>query len=49
VFTTVTAPVATPRGLYYLLACADDLGQVPESNDANNCLASRTRVQIGGP
>jgi subtilase family serine protease len=45
---TVGIPAATPAGLYYLLACADDLGQVGESNEANNCRVSQTRVQVTG-
>jgi len=37
---------ATPRGTYYLLACADDLGAVAEVNETNNCLASTSRVVV---
>jgi hypothetical protein len=44
---TVTVPGSTPAGLYYLLACADDTYQVGEANEANNCRASQTRVQVG--
>ena len=43
---TVGVPVGTPTGLYYLLACADDLGVVPETNETNNCRASANRVQL---
>jgi subtilase family serine protease len=39
---TVTIPAATPLNTYYLLACADDLNAVVESNEGNNCLASPT-------
>ena len=44
---SVIIPTSTPGGLYYLLACADDLGQVGESNETNNCRVSQTRVQVG--
>ena len=44
----VTVPPGTPPGLYYLLACGDDTNQVGEANEANNCRASQTRVQVGG-
>jgi len=36
----VTIPVSTAPGTYYLIACADDLGVVTESNETNNCLSS---------
>jgi len=42
----VTVPSGTPTGLYTLLGCADDLSSINESNEANNCLASSTQVQI---
>ena len=37
---SVIVPAATTPGTYYLLACADDLGQVSESNEGNNCSAA---------
>jgi len=50
---SVTVPGATAVGTYFLLACADDTGAVPESNEGNNCIASSTTVQVqagaGGP
>src|SRR5208283_4192022 len=39
----VTTPVTLPfnlSGSYYIIACADYLNQVVESNEANNCLAA---------
>ncbi|MBI4837929.1 MAG: hypothetical protein HY806_02055 [Nitrospirae bacterium] len=42
----VTIPTTTPAGTYYLLACADDTNTVSEGNEANNCKASSTTVQI---
>jgi subtilase family serine protease len=41
---TVTIPATTPLNAYFLLACADDLGQVAESNEGNNCIASPTAI-----
>jgi hypothetical protein len=38
----VTIPAATPLNTYFLLACADDLARVTESDEANNCVASPT-------
>ena len=46
---SVGIPVATPLGLYYLLACADDLATVVEIDNANNCRASSNRVQVTRP
>jgi uncharacterized repeat protein (TIGR03803 family) len=43
---TVTVPLAAPFGNYYVLACADDLGKVGESDNGNNCRASITAVTI---
>jgi len=45
---TTTVPAATAPGTYFLLACADDTGTVPESNEGNNCIASATTVQVQG-
>ena len=42
----VTVPATTPSDLYYLLACADDTGTVTESEEANNCRSSSTRVAV---
>jgi len=41
---TVTIPAATPLDTYFLLACADDLNIVAESNEGNNCIASATAI-----
>ena len=35
-----------PYGKYYLIACADCMEDVKESNEKNNCRASRTKIQI---
>ncbi len=41
---TVTIPPATPINTYYLLACADDLNTVAETDETNNCVASATAI-----
>jgi subtilase family serine protease len=43
---TVTVPTSVPVGTYFLGACADDLGAIIESNETNNCLASKTTIQV---
>jgi subtilase family serine protease/subtilisin family serine protease len=43
---TVTIPASTAVGMYYLLACADDLGAIPETNESNNCRASVATLQV---
>jgi hypothetical protein len=44
---TVTIPTGTPRGRYYLLACADDAKVVSETKESDNCRASTTRIAVG--
>ena len=39
---TVTISAATPLNAYFLLACADDLSVVGETNEGNNCIATAT-------
>jgi subtilase family serine protease len=46
---TLTAPSIVPGGTYRLMACADDLTAVAESDEANNCLASTGVVTVGAP
>ncbi len=46
---TVTIPASIVSKPYFLLACADDLKKVSESNENNNCIASQTKVQVTGP
>jgi subtilase family serine protease len=43
---TVTIPAATPLNTYFLLACADDLNTVVETNETNNCTPSSTTVTV---
>ena len=43
---SVTIPAGTTPGSYYLLACADDAGQVIESVETNNCRASTRQVTV---
>jgi Tol biopolymer transport system component len=46
---TVTVPVTTPPGAYYLLACVDDADSVPENDEDNNCLPSSSTMVVGMP
>ena len=43
---TVTVPGATALGTYFLLACADDLNAVDETNETDNCVAATRAVVI---
>jgi glucose/arabinose dehydrogenase len=45
----VVVPAATATGAYRLLACADDLSKVRESEETNNCAASAALVQVALP
>ena len=42
-------PTSTVLGTYYLLACADDTELVAETDEAGNCRASASTVQVGRP
>ena len=42
----VRIPVSTPVASYFVLACADDLKAVGESNEKNNCKASKTKISV---
>jgi subtilase family serine protease len=44
---SVTVPVTTPPGVYYLLVCADDLVRRVELDETNNCRAALTTITIG--
>jgi trimeric autotransporter adhesin len=46
---TVTVPSNMTVGAYYLIACADNAGNVTEIDETNNCLASDTTVQVTAP
>jgi hypothetical protein len=46
---TVTIPPGTAPGSYFLLACADDRGNVKEARENNNCTPSATKVRIELP
>ena len=43
---TVTVSAGTASGTYFLLACADDILVVKETNESNNCKASATQVTV---
>ena len=42
----VTVPAGTAAGAYYLLACADDLNAVAETDETNNCNASTATTTV---
>jgi len=46
---TLSSPVATALGSYYVLACADAANAVVEASETNNCRASATAVQVTRP
>ena len=46
---TVTIPNPVAAGAYHVLACADDLAKVKESDEANNCAATAATLLIGQP
>jgi subtilase family serine protease len=43
----VVVPLSIPPGVYYLLACADDLNKNVESDETNNCRPADTTVTVG--
>jgi hypothetical protein len=44
---SVTVPATVATGVaYFLLACADDLAEIVEGSNSNNCRASATKVTI---
>ena len=45
----LSIPADAPAGRYSLLACVDANRRVAESNEQNNCRASRGRVVVPGP
>lgn len=44
--TNVTVPSTTPTETYYLIACADDTNNITESNENNNCKASKKTINV---
>jgi hypothetical protein len=46
---SVTIPSNTALGVYHILACADDLGTVPETDDNNNCRATSGTMNLTSP
>ena len=45
----VTVPSATAFGGYYVIACADDLRRIAETDETNNCVSTETTVTVGRP
>ena len=46
--TALLVPATTPAGRYRLMACADGLIKVRESNENNNCRTTRGAIAIAG-
>jgi hypothetical protein len=44
--TTLTVPATTPTGTHLLQVCGDSSGDVPESDETNNCRTAATLIQI---
>src|SRR4051794_6849491 len=44
--TSLTPPAATPSGMVFVIACADDLKKVAEKSETNNCAASAHAIDI---
>ena len=44
--TNLTVPPATPSENYYLIACVDDKKAISETNESNNCTASKTMINV---
>src|SRR5206468_3952896 len=47
--TAITIPTSVSLGTYYVVACADAPGNIFESNESDNCMASGATVQIVDP
>jgi V8-like Glu-specific endopeptidase len=43
---SITIPANKRTGSYYMIACADDTKQVSESNEKNNCKASKKKIKV---
>jgi len=46
---TVTIPLNTAPGSYYLIACADQYNYVKETDETNNCVATSAPLPVGVP
>jgi hypothetical protein len=47
--TTLAMPPGIKPGTYYLIACADDLGQIAEANETDNCRVAADPVAVRLP
>jgi subtilase family serine protease len=43
---TVGIPAGARAGAFFLLACADDIGAIPEVDETNNCAASSSTITV---
>jgi len=39
-------PSDTPPDRYYLIACADNMNEILESDETNNCKVSKKRIRV---
>ena len=46
---TLVVPSDFPVGTYYMLACADDVFEVQEISETDNCRATTTTVKVKAP
>jgi hypothetical protein len=46
---TVTVPSTIAPATYFLLACADDLARVVETDESNNCAVASAQITVGRP
>jgi hypothetical protein len=44
--TNLTVPSTTPTGTYHLIACVDDKKDITESNENNNCKATKKTINV---
>jgi hypothetical protein len=42
----VKIPSNTPPGRYYVIACADNMNEIAESDETNNCKVSKKRIRV---
>ncbi|MBI5099211.1 MAG: hypothetical protein HZB30_08215 [Nitrospirae bacterium] len=42
----VNIPIDTPKGKYYVKVCADNRNDIAETNEDNNCRASKRKIRV---
>jgi PKD repeat protein len=48
-FAGAAAPAGTPAGFYFVIACADNRHKISETNEGDNCRASRKALLVTPP